>query len=94
MGRPRTCVRIVLASGFLILSGCLTLATGAQALGWLACGPQWDYCVAACDDNVPGGPPLAICHHYCNTGVSVCEANRIPVPASYRSHPRPVPARK
>ena len=87
--------KISLAAGFAILAGGLTLATSAQALGWLDCGPRWDYCSEACDYSyVQGGPPLAICHDNCNVGVSVCEASRIPRPGSYRSHARYTPVRK
>jgi hypothetical protein len=71
------------------------LATPAGALGWLDCGPKWDYCSEACDYNVwGGGPQLAICHDLCNVGVSVCEAGRIPRPAGYHPHARYTPVRK
>jgi hypothetical protein len=91
MRRLRTDMRMVLILGVAIAPG--LLATKAQALGWLDCGPKWDYCTDACDANVPGGPPLAICHNQCNIGVSICEASRIPPPGSYR-HPRRVSLRR
>jgi hypothetical protein len=84
----------VAAAGLLFSVGILAFAPDARALGWLDCGPRWDYCSEACDDAIPGRPPLAICHNNCNIGVSICEASRIPSPASQRRHARYTPVRK
>lgn len=70
------------------------LAADAHPIGLiLGCGSGWDYCMEACNYNVPGGPALGQCKDYCSTTASVCEASRIPRPASYR-HSRYPTARK
>jgi hypothetical protein len=70
--------------------GCLALAT-ARAEPYrnsLDCGARWDLCMQACDYRFPGGTSPGQCNDHCAVGAGVCEASRIPAPASYRSrHP-------
>jgi hypothetical protein len=76
--------------GLATAAGCLSPAPAGAHPAWalLDCGARMDFCLQACDDSVPGGPPLAQCNNYCARGTGVCEASRIPRPVSYRTHSR------
>jgi hypothetical protein len=87
MSRLPIYAQATLVFGLVIIVGCLTPAT-ARAYTYrvfLDCGARWDLCVPACDYSLPGGPALGRCYDFCSRSRGICEASRIPVPASYRS---------
>ena len=79
-----------LLSGLLLVAGCFAagMARADPYAVFIDCGARWDFCVQACDYSVPGGPVRGKCYDYCSKDAGVCEASRIPVPASYRHHSR------
>ena len=87
MSRLPIYAQATLVFGLVIIVGCLTPAT-ARAYTYrffLDCGARWDLCVPACDYSLLGGPALGRCYDFCSRSRGICEASRIPVPASYRS---------
>lgn len=79
-----------LVLGLAVAAVCSTPATARAHTHRVAldCGTGLDLCVRACDYSVPGGLALGKCYDFCSRGTGICEASRIPVPASYRAHSR------
>jgi len=74
--------------GLAIAVGCPRAASAHPIGVVLDCGTRWDFCMQACSYKVPGGPLLGQCNDYCSVRAGICEASRIPRPASYRVYSR------
>jgi hypothetical protein len=89
MSRLPVYASATLVFGLVIAAGSLIPATArAHYRASLDCVATLDLCLPACDYSARGGLVLGKCYDYCATGAGICEASRIPLPVSYRSHPR------